>query len=121
MSIVLTYLSVFGIGGLMCSLAQILIIKTKLTPARILVLFLILGIVLEGLGIYKYIYGFAKSGISIPIVGFGALLARGSIEMARQVGFLGAFVGGLVKTAYGVGAAIVASYLVTLIFSPKSK
>lgn len=121
MSIVLTYLSVFGVGGLVCSLAQILVIKTKLTPARILVLFLIAGIVLEGLGIYKYIFAFAKSGISIPIVGFGASLARGSIEMARQIGFIGAFAGGLVRTAFGVGVAIVASYLITLIFSPKSK
>lgn len=121
MSILLTYLSVFGFGGLFCSLAQILIIKTKLTPARILVLFLILGIVLEGLGVYKYIFAIAKAGVSIPIIGFGASLARGSIEMARQVGFLGAFAGGLVRTAYGVGAAIVASYVITLIFSPKSK
>lgn len=117
----LTYTTVFAIGGLICALAQILIIKTKLTPARILVIFLILGIVLEGFGIYKYIYGFAQAGVSIPIIGFGAALARGSIEMARQIGFLGAFAGGLVRTAYGVGAAIVASYLVTLVFSPKSK
>ncbi len=117
----LTYATVFGVGGLVCSAAQILVVKTKLTPARILVIFLILGIVLEGFGIYKYIFGFAKSGISIPIIGFGASLARGSIEMARQVGFLGAFAGGLVRTAYGVGAAIVASYIVTLVFSPKSK
>lgn len=117
----LTYLTVFSVGGLMCALAQILIVKTKLTPARILVIFLIVGIVLEGLGIYKYIFSFAKAGISVPIIGFGASLARGSIEMARQVGFLGAFAGGLVRTAYGVGAAIVASYIVTLVFSPKSK
>lgn len=121
MSIFLTYLTVFGIGGFICSLAQILIIKTKLTPARILVLFLILGIVLEGLGIYKYIFAFAKAGVSVPIIGFGASLARGSIEMARQIGFLGAFAGGLVRTAFGVGAAIVASYIVTLVFSPRSK
>lgn len=121
MSILLTYLSVFGIGGFICSMAQILIIKTKLTPARILVLFLIIGIALEGLGVYKYIFAVAKSGISVPIIGFGAALARGSIEMARQIGFIGAFAGGLARTAFGVGVAIVASYLVTLVFSPKSK
>lgn len=118
---ILTYITVFGIGGLVCLLAQVLVVKTKLTPARILVIFLILGIVLEGVGVYKYIFDFAKAGISVPIVGFGAALARGSVEMARQTGFIGAFAGGLTRTAYGIGCAIVASYLVTLIFSPKSK
>ncbi|MCI8436057.1 MAG: SpoVA/SpoVAEb family sporulation membrane protein [Clostridia bacterium] len=117
----MTYLIVFGVGGFVCSLGQTLIIKTKLTPARILVIFLILGIILEGLGVYKYIFEFAKSGISVPIVGFGASLARGSIQMAKSVGFIGAFAGGLIQTAYGVGVAVVASYLVTLIFSPRSK
>ena len=117
----LTYTTVFAVGGLLCALAQSIIIKTKLTPARILVIFLIIGIVLEGFGIYKYIYGFAKAGVGTHIIGFGAALARGSIEMARQIGFLGAFAGGLIRTAYGVGAAIVASYIVTLIFSSKSK
>lgn len=120
-SYLLTYLIVFGVGGFVCSLGQTLIIKTKLTPARILVIFLILGIILEGLGVYKYIFEFAKSGISVPIVGFGASLARGSIQMAKSVGFIGAFAGGLIQTAYGVGIAVVASYLVTLIFSPRSK
>ena len=120
-SYLLTYLIVFGVGGFVCSLGQTLIIKTKLTPSRILVIFLILGIILEGLGVYKYIFEFAKSGISVPIVGFGASLARGAIQMAKSVGFIGAFAGGLIQTAYGVGVAVVASYLVTLIFSPRSK
>lgn len=121
MEIFLTYLSVFAVGGFVCMLAQILIIKTKLTPARILVLFLLLGIVLETVGVYEYILDFAKAGISVPIVGFGASLARGSIEMAKSVGWIGAFAGGLIRTAFGVGVAVVASYVVTLIFSPKSK
>lgn len=118
---IFTYAKVFAVGGLVCALAQLLIIKTKLTPARILVIFLLLGILLETIGIYKPINEFAQAGISVPIVGFGASLARGSIEMARQIGFIGAFAGGLVRTAFGVGIAIVASYLVTLIFSPRSK
>lgn len=121
LSKLLTYLIVFAVGGALCILAQILIIKTKLTPARILVIFLIAGIILEGVGLYKYIYAFAKSGISVPIIGFGAALSRGAIEMARKIGFIGAFAGGLTQTAFGVGVAVVASYLVTLIFSPKSK
>ncbi len=116
-----TYLTVFAVGGLMCALAQLLIIKTKLTPARILVIFLLTGVLLEGIGVYKYINDFAQAGISVPIIGFGASLARGSIEMARQIGFIGAFAGGLVRTAFGVGVAVVASYAVTLIFSPRSK
>ena len=120
-NLLFTYAKVFAVGGLVCALAQLLIIKTKLTPARILVIFLLLGILLESVGIYKPINDFAQAGISVPIVGFGASLARGSIEMARQVGFIGAFAGGLVRTAFGVGVAIVASYIVTLVFSPRSK
>lgn len=116
-----TYLIVFGVGGLLCLIAQILIIRTKLTPARILVIFLILGIVLEGVGVYDYIFEVCQSGISVPIVGFGAALAKGAIEAARSVGFIGAFAGGLIRTAYGVGVAILMSYAVTLIFSPKGK
>ncbi len=118
---IFTYAKVFAVGGLMCALAQLLIIKTKLTPARILVIFLLIGVALEGFGIYKPINEFAQAGISVPIIGFGASLARGSIEMARQIGFVGAFAGGLVRTAFGVGVAVVASYVVTLIFSPRSK
>ncbi len=117
----LTYLIVFAVGGGFCILAQLLIIKTKLTPARILVIFLVAGIALEALGVFKYIKEFAKAGATLPILGFGAALAKGSIEMARTIGFAGAFAGGLVATAYGVGVAVVASFIVTLIFSPKSK
>ncbi len=119
--IIKTYGAVFCIGGLLCMLAQILIIKTKLTPARILVIFLILGIVLEGIGVYDFLFSFAQAGISVPIVGFGAALAKGSIEAARVSGIVGAFAGGLVQTAYGIGVAVVMSYIVTLIFYPKQK
>jgi len=118
---ILTYLAVFGVGGLLCALAEILIIKTKLTPARILVIFLIGGIILETFKLFEPIYKFCESGIAVPIVGFGASLAKGAITTAEQVGLVGAFAGGLKQTAYGIGAAIVMSYLVTLIFSPKSK
>ncbi len=117
----LTYFLVFVSGGALCILAQLLIIKTKLTPARILVIFLVGGIVLQALGVYEFLYNIFKAGISVPIVGFGAALAKGAITFARTYGFVGAFAGGLIQTAYGVGVAIVASYIVTLIFSPKSK
>ncbi len=116
-----TYASVFASGGLLCAIAELLIVRTKLTPARILVIFLIAGIILEGVGIYDYIFKFCQAGISVPIVGFGASLAKGSIQAARTYGFVGAFAGGLIRTAYGVGVAIVMSYIVTLVFSPKTK
>ena len=113
-----TYAIVFAVGGFVCMLAQILIIKTKLTPARILVIFLVSGIVLEGIGVYDIIFKYAQAGISVPIVGFGAALAKGAIEAAR-VG--GVFAGGLIQTAYGIGVAVVASYIATLVFYPKTK
>ena len=119
--ILYTYIPVFVVGGFLCLCAQILIIKTKLTPARILVIFLIGGIVLEGIGVYDYIQEFAKAGVSVPIVGFGAALAKGAIEAARVSGVVGAFAGGLIQTAYGIGCAVVVSYIVTLIFYPKMK
>lgn len=117
----LEYIVAFAAGGFFCALAQVLIIKTRLTPARILVIFLLGGIALEAFGAYDFLYERLGAGISVPIIGFGAALAKGAIHSARSVGFLGAFAGGLTRTAYGVGAAVVASYLVTLAFSPKSK
>lgn len=120
-SVIGTYAIVFAVGGALCAIAELLIVRTKLTPARILVIFLIAGIILEGVGVYDAIFKVCQAGISVPIVGFGASLAKGSIEMARKVGFVGAFAGGLVRTAYGVGVAIVMSYIVTLVFSPKTK
>lgn len=118
---ILTYLIVFAVGGAFCALAQLLIIKTKLTPARILVIFLILGVVLEATGLYKPINEVCQAGISVPIIGFGAALTRGAIEYAKQIGPLGALGGGLIRTSLGVGTAVIMSYLVTLIFSPRSK
>lgn len=120
-SMIGTYAIVFAVGGALCALAEILIVRTKLTPARILVIFLIAGIALEGVGLYDSIFKVCQAGISVPIVGFGASLAKGAIEAARTYGFLGAFAGGLIRTAFGVGAAIVMSYIVTLTFSPKTK
>ena len=119
--VLLKFLLVFASGGLLCLIAEILIIKTRLTPAKILVIFLIAGIILETLGVYDYLFNIFNAGISVPIVGFGAALAKGAIEWAHKVGFLGAFAGGLINTGFGIGVAIVASYVVTLIFSPKSK
>lgn len=118
---ILCYLAVFAAGGLICLIAQVLIIKTKLTPARILVIFLLLGILLETLGVYEFLFKWLQTGISVPIIGFGASLAKGSIKYAMEYGVVGAFAGGLINTAFGVGIAVCASYLVTLMFSSKSK
>lgn len=118
---ILCYLVVFASGGLLCLIAQILIIKTRLTPARILVIFLLAGIALEAFGVYEFLLSYLQSGIAVPIVGFGAALAKGSIKWAITYGVPGAFAGGLIQTAFGVGVAVLASYLVTLMFSARSK
>ena len=119
--IILKLLLVFISGGILCAIAEVLIIKTTLTPAKILVIFLIVGIAMETLGIYKPLFNVFNAGISVPIIGFGAGLAEGAIKHALEHGFVGAFAGGLVNTAFGIGIAVVASYIVTLIFSAKAK
>ncbi|MBQ7227631.1 MAG: SpoVA/SpoVAEb family sporulation membrane protein [Clostridia bacterium] len=119
--VVLSYLAVFAGGGLLCASAQMFIIKTKLTPARILVIFLLFGVFLQTIGVFDFLKSIFGSGITVPIVGFGAGLAEGAIKGAQTYGILGAFAGGLIQTAFGVGAAVVASYIVTLLFNSKSK
>lgn len=115
------YLKVFAIGGLVCLIGQILIITTKMTSARILVSFLLLGVALEALGLFQPIKEFAGSGITIPIIGFGASLAHGAIDTGNTMGLLGVFTGGLTATAAGIAAAVLAGYIVGLIFNSKTK
>lgn len=117
----LTYLYVFLIGGFICMLGQVLVIKTQMTTARILVTFVILGVFLEAVGIYDYIFEVAKAGISVPIVGFGASLAKGAISAVKSRGILGIFTGGLEATAGGIAAAIIFAFIFALIFHPKTK
>ncbi len=95
-----TLLKCFVVGGLICVIGQILIDKTKLTPARILVIFVTLGAILGGLGIYQYLVDFAGAGATVPLTGFGYNLAKGAIEEVKNIGFIGAFTGG-VKAAAG--------------------
>lgn len=111
----------FVVGGLICIIGQILIDKTKLTPARILVLFVTLGTVLGGLGIYKYLIDFAGAGATVPLTGFGANLAKGAIEGVQEFGLLGAFIGGVRASAGGIAAAIFFGYIASLIAKPKIK
>ena len=111
----------FIVGGLICVIGQILIDKTKLTPARILVTFVTLGTILGGLGIYKYLVDFAGCGATVPLLGFGNNLAKGSIEAVKQDGILGAFTGGLKASAGGIAAAVFFGYIASLISKPKMK
>lgn len=111
----------FVVGGLICIIGQILIDKTKLTPARILVLFVTTGAILGGLGIYKYIIDFAGAGATVPLTGFGANLAKGAIEGVNEQGLLGAFIGGVKASSGGIAAAVFFGYIASLIAKPKIK
>lgn len=115
------YFIVFGIGGLICLIGQILIIRTKMTSARILVLFLVIGVALEAFQLFDPIKDFAKAGVTVPIIGFGASLAKGAIDGAKTSGILGVIRGGLGATAAGVAAAVGFAFLFALIFKARSK
>lgn len=114
-------LNCFWVGGLICIVGQILIDKTKLTSARILVIFVTAGVILGALGIYSHLIDFAGSGASVPLTGFGANLAKGAIEGAKEDGLLGAFVGGVKNAAGGITAAILFGYIASIVSKPKIK
>jgi len=115
------YLWVFLIGGAFCLLAQILVTKTKLTPTRILVLFLILGAIFEMFGVYQILVDIGGAGAKVPISGFGATIVRSVKEQIVKDGFIGVFTGGLTGVSGGISAAIFFSFIVSLIFNSKSK
>ncbi len=115
------YLKAFLIGGLFCLIGQILIDKTKLTPARILVSYVVIGVFLGAVGLYKPLAEFAGAGATVPLTGFGYNLAKGVKEAVDEKGFLGIFMGGLGACAAGIAAAIVSGLLVSLLFKPRDK
>ena len=115
------YLKAFVIGGLFCVIGQVLIDKTKLTPARILVSYVVIGVFLSGIGIYEKLVEFAGAGATVPLTGFGHSLANGVRKAIQEDGFLGIFIGGLKSTAGGIAAAITAGLLMSLLFKPKDK
>ena len=115
------YVKAFIVGGLFCVIGQILIDKTKLTPARILVNYVIIGVILGGIGVYEPLLEFAGAGASVPLTGFGNLLAKGVRDAVDEMGFLGIFTGGLQSAAGGITAAIICGLLVSLIFKAKDK
>ncbi|MDY4490253.1 MAG: stage V sporulation protein AE [Candidatus Faecousia sp.] len=115
------YVKAFLVGGALCLIGQILIDKTKLTPARILVSYVVAGVVLGGMGIYRYLADFGGAGATVPLTGFGYNLAKGVKEAVDKDGFLGIFTGGLKASAGGITAAILAGLLCSLIFKAKDK
>ena len=118
---IMDYIITFLVGGSICALAQILVVRTSITTSRILVLFLSIGIILQSWGIYPYFKDFAKAGATVPIIGFGASLAKGAIEGAKKAGLLGVLQGGLEATAGGIATAIFVAFIVALIFNSKTK
>ena len=118
--IILAYLKAFLVGGTICTIAQLLINYTKITSGKILVYFLLAGLFLQAIGVYQYIVDFAGAGATVPICGFGYLLAEGAIKGAQN-GLFGAFTGGLIAASAGITSAIVFGYLNALIFKAKSK
>ena len=115
------YLKAFATGGLICVIGQILIDKTKLTPARILVSYVVIGVILGALGLYQPIVDFAGAGATVPLTGFGNTLAKGVKEAIAEKGFLGVFLGGLKATAGGISAAVFFGLLAGLLFKAKDK
>ena len=117
----LEYLKAFVVGGVFCMIGQIFIDKTKLTPARILVGYVVGGVILGGVGIYKPLVEFAGAGATVPLTGFGYLLAKGVLEAVRTDGILGIITGGLTSAAAGITAAMLFGFLAALIAKPKDK
>ncbi len=115
------YLKVFLVGGTICLIGQILIDKTKLTPARILVSYVVIGVILGAVGLYKPLAEFAGAGATVPLTGFGYNIAKGVKEAVTDKGFLGIFIGGLKATAGGITAAVVAGLTASFLFKAKDK
>ncbi len=116
-----SYVKAFFVGGLICLIGQILIDKTKLTPARILVSYVVAGVVLGALGLYKPFAEWAGAGASVPLTGFGNVLAQGVKKAIEKNGAIGILTGGLTAAAGGICAAIFFGYIVALVFKPKEK
>ena len=121
MNVLVDLIKAFAVGGAICVVGQLLISLTKLTSARILVLFVVLGTVLTGIGVYEPLVEFAGAGAATPLLGFGYSLAKGAMEAVDKYGILGALCGGVTKTAAGISAAVLFGLANALIFKPKAK
>ena len=120
-SLMFNLLKAFCVGGVICMIGEVLVLKTKLTPARILVGYIVLGVLLSALGIYGPIADFAGAGATIPLTGFGHALTNGVKKAVQEIGVLGAFTGGLTSTAAGIAAAVFFGTLAALLFQPHPK
>ena len=118
---IMQYVRAFAVGGAICLIGQILVDKTKLTPARILTSFVVAGVLLGALGLYEPIVKFAGAGATVPLTGFGNNLAKGVKKAVEEKGLLGAFTGGFTAASGGLAAAVFFGYLVSLIFKPGAK
>ena len=116
---IMMYLKAFAVGGLLCMIGQVMIMKTNLTSARILVGYVTAGVILGAIGLYKPLIDFAGAGATVPLTGFGYMLAHGAIEAAKSEGILGAFTGGVRAGAGGIAAAVFFGYLAAILFKPK--
>ena len=121
MDMIWMYLKVFLVGGALCAVGELLVLRTKLTPARILVCYILAGVVLSAVGLYQPVVDFAGAGATVPLTGFGHALCQGVIFAVQESGWIGAFSGGLVATAGGITAAIFFGTLVALLFKPRAK
>jgi stage V sporulation protein AE len=115
------YVRVFITGGIICVIAQVLMDRTKLLPPRIVVLYVSLGTILTGLGLYEYVVDFGGAGATVPLVGFGYVLGKGVVEEVGKNGLIGVFTGGLKAASGGITAAVLFGYLASIIFNPKAK
>ena len=118
---IMMYLKAFAVGGLLCMIGQVMIMKTNLTSARILVGYVTAGVILGAIGLYKPLIDFAGAGATVPLTGFGYMLAHGAIEAAKSEGIIGAFTGGVRAGAGGIAAAVFFGYLAAILFKPKKK
>ncbi len=121
MELFIDCIKAFAVGGVICAIGQILIDKTKLTPARILVTYVVLGVVLTAVGVYDYIADFGGAGASVPLTGFGYTLAKGVQKAIGEYGLLGALTGGLTATAGGITAAVFFGWIASLFSKPHIK
>lgn len=121
METLLAFVKAFLVGGAICTLGQIIINFTHLTNGKILVLFLVIGAILEGFGLYSKLIDFAGAGASVPISGFGSALVKGAVKASKEKGVYGALTGGLASCATGITIAIVSGYLVSVLFKPHTK
>ena len=115
------YLNAFWVGGLLCAIGQVLIDYTKLTPDRILVSYVVAGVILGALGLYQPVVDYAGAGATVPLTGFGYLLSKGIREAVEKMGLLGAFTGGLTASSGGITAAMIFGLVVALVFKPRDK